>query len=209
MGQVPVRNGETMTKIRVLFFAGICIFTWSTAQASLLTFTANLTPAQTAPPSGCTFNGAPCFGTATLVVDTNTDALSLLMTYTVGAAWNLHVDDGTPGTNGPTEVFLRGDLAVPCGVGTFCRDISMTDGFSLPSSNLSDLIAGNDYIVVTEISSSPDGSGLIRGQLQQAPEPGSLTLVLLVLALAVAAFTVRSRANKHYATSPPGTPAKG
>lgn len=185
-----------MTKTRLLFFAGICIFTWSTAQASLLTFTANLTPEQTAPPSGCTYNGDPCFGTATLVVDTSTDALSLLMTYTVGAAWNLHLDDGAPGTNGPTEVFLRGDLAVPCGVGTFCRDISMTDGFSLPSSNLSDLIAGKDYIVVTEISTSPDGSGLIRGQLQQVPEPSSLTLVLLVLALAAATRSMRSRAKQ-------------
>jgi hypothetical protein len=179
----------------LLLFAGICVFTLPIARASLLTFTANLTVPQTVPPSGCTFNSSPCFGTATLIFDTVTDDLSMSMTYTTGQELNLHIDDGVPGTNGPTEVFLLGDLSVSCGVGTFCRNILMTYGFSVPSSNVSDLIAGNDYIVATTVSSSPDGSGQIRGQLlQSAPEPNSLTmLVFMTLVLASAGLFGKRR----------------
>ena len=182
-----------MTKTRLAFLAGICLFTWPKAEAALLTFDANLTVAQTVPSSGCTFNGAPCFGTATLTLDTTTDAFSMSMMYTTGSVLNLHLDDGAPGTNGPTEVFLLSSLSVPCGsAGTFCRNILITDGFSIPSGNVSDLIAGNDYIVATAISSSPDGSGQIRGQLQPVPEPSSLTLMVFgTLAFAAALLVNR------------------
>jgi hypothetical protein len=172
-----------MTIFHRMMFIAVCFGAFSTANASLLTFTASLTPDLTVPPSGCVFNGVPCSGTALLTIDTTTLAISLSMQYTVGAARNIHLNDGAPGTNGLTQIFLRGDLATPCGTGTFCRDIAMTDGFSLPVSNLSDLIAGNDYILVTQLSSDPDSPGLIRGQLQAVPEPKSDLMIIISSAL--------------------------
>jgi hypothetical protein len=72
-------------KTRLLFFAALSAGTWSHAQAKLLTFTANLTTTQTVPPSNCSVDRAPCFGTATLIVDTTTGAFSLTLKYTTGA----------------------------------------------------------------------------------------------------------------------------
>jgi hypothetical protein len=180
-------------KIRPLVLAAIGVLTWSKAEAALLTFTSDLTVAETSPSSGCTFNSAPCFGSATITVDTVTGDLSMAMTYTVGPAWNIHLDDGAPGTNGPTETYLRGDLAVACGTGTFCRNILMTDGFAIPLANLPDLIAGDDYLVITTVSTSQDGPGLIRGQLQAAPEPGSLGLMSLAIAASAFGFRAKKR----------------
>ena len=196
---------HTRRKKREMFkrmlFAVVSILVSSSAQASLLTFTASLTPGQTTPPSGCTFNGAPCSGTAVFTVDTVTFDIALSMQYTVGAAWNLHLNDGAPGINGPTEIFLRGDMSTACGTGTFCRTILFTDGFVLPSNNLSDLIAGNDYILVTQATGDPDGPGLIRGQLQAVPEPGSISMLFMAFAVGLAMAGKRTRGRCFSAAS--------
>ena len=135
-------------KTRLLFLAVLSAGICTQAQAALLTFTANLTTAQTVPPSDCFVDNAPCYGTATLVVDTVTGVFSLNLKYTAPFVGSMHIDRGAPGTNGKILVFLKGPQAVSCGSRTWCRDIQMTDDFSIPVQNIQDLLAGRGYIVV-------------------------------------------------------------
>lgn len=155
-------------RARLLVLAALS--TGLNAQSKLLTFTANLTTTQTVPPSNCSVDQAACHGTATLVVETTTGAFSLNLKYTGAALGAMHLDLGDPGMNGKIQLLLDGSKAVSCGTHTWCRDILMTDGYSIPMENLPDLTAGRDYLVVFSSTprpiKNPDGPGAIRGQLQ-------------------------------------------
>lgn len=157
-------------RARLVVLAALSASSWLSAQSKLLTFTANLATAETVPPSNCSVDHAPCFGTATLVVDTATGAFSLNLKYASAALGAMHLDLGDPGMNGKIQVMLEGSKAVPCGTHTWCRDILMTDGYIIPLQNIPDLTAGRDYLVVFSSTprpvKNPDGPGAMRGQLQ-------------------------------------------
>jgi|HubBroStandDraft_6_1064221.scaffolds.fasta_scaffold125735_2 hypothetical protein len=149
------------------------VFACPLVQAEILKFTANLTTTQTVPPSDCVFENNPCSGTATLTVDTLSGSFSMSLTYTTGRVGAMHLDLGAPGTNGTIQVLLEGSKSVPLGNGTWRREVLMSDGLSIPVKNMTDLIAGNDYIVIfpsTPVTRrSPDLAGALRGQLRLVP----------------------------------------
>jgi hypothetical protein len=107
-----VHKGESMTKMRSLFLWGICMFTLSKAEASLLYCFANLTDSQVVLPSTCTFDGAPCFGTVTLTLITATDAFRMSLIYTTGNFGRCISMTAHRELMGPSKCRLRG--VVPC-----------------------------------------------------------------------------------------------
>jgi uncharacterized protein (TIGR03382 family) len=158
----------------------------TTAQAQFITFTATLSGAQEVPA-----NTSPATGTATLVLNTVTNAFTIDLQFSglTAPVTVAHIHRAAAGVNGPVIIGLDGmalsggrptwNLIAP-GVTSFNSGGPLTAPFNFPAAEVANLIAGNTYF---NIHSSNFPGGEIRGQI--IPTPGALALAGLA-ALGVA-----------------------
>jgi uncharacterized protein (TIGR03382 family) len=158
----------------------------TTAQAQFITFTATLSGAQEVPA-----NTSPATGTATLVLNTVTNAFTIDLQFSglTAPVTVAHIHRAAAGVNGPVIIGLDGmalsggrptwNLITP-GITSFNTGGALNAPFTFPATEVANLVAGNTYF---NIHSTNFPGGEIRGQI--IPTPGALALAGLA-ALGVA-----------------------
>lgn len=149
----------------------------TSAQAQFITFTAVLSGAQEVPAVS-----TPATGTATLVLNTVTNAFTIDLQFSglTAPVTVAHIHRAPAGTNGPVIIGLDGmvlsggrpswNLIAP-GVSSFNSGGPLNAPFAFPTTEVANLIAGNTYF---NVHSSAFPGGEIRGQI--IPTPGALAL---------------------------------
>lgn len=144
-------------------------------------FTIYMTGAQESPANGSLAAGG---GIASFdpVADTiDLSAFFIGLTTPITAA---HIHDGAPGVNGPVIVSFVPFIPSPATTGGSI----VGAGLSFPAAYIPDLMAGNMYF---NIHTATYPGGEIRGQLVPVPEPS--TLALAGVGLAVAGVALKRR----------------
>ena len=131
----------------------------TTAQAQFITFTATLSGAQEVPA-----NTSPATGTATLVLNTVTNAFTIDLQFSglTAPVTVAHIHRAAAGVNGPVIIGLDGmalsggrptwNLIAP-GVTSFNSGGPLTAPFNFPAAEVANLIAGNTYFNIHRATS--------------------------------------------------------
>jgi CHRD domain/PEP-CTERM motif len=137
------------------------------AQATLLSFHANLDGTQEVPAVSTSASGS-----ADLTLDDSTGAVTITSGSYSGlatsAAKKIQLFDGAFGTNGTLILPLFTDNNPGATTGTF------SGGPTLNAGQITDMVNGNTYINIVDLSHTPTGE--IRGQLLAVPEPSTMAL---------------------------------
>ena len=155
------------------------------ASAAIVTLQATLSGANEVPA-----NTSTATGSAIMVIDTDTRAFTLDLTFTglTTPSRAGHIHNGAAGTNGPVIFGLDSAATwalIPGGTSgvtsfTTCGPVASPTLF--PAAQLANLLAGNNYV---NIHSTGIPSGELRGQLVVIPAPAALGAFGLVGLVAV------------------------
>ena len=152
----------SLMRVFVVAIAGLFVANQASAQTGL---TAELDPFQEIPP-----HNTPGYGSADLTLTGNTLSINLgtgIYNDLLAGASTVRLQDAPIGMNGATVGLFNLDTPGNTS-GTFSGSVA-----GLTAGQLSDLLAGNMYINITD---PVYPSGEIRGQIE-VPEPGSLAIL--------------------------------
>lgn len=172
------------------FVIGVAIKVVGTAisaKAAVVTLQAELAGTNEVPP-----NASPATGVAVMVIDTDTRAFTLDLTFSglQSPTTMAHIHNAPPGVNGPVIFGLDNPATwalVPLGFTGFSTAGAQQSPTLFPAEHLAALLAGNTYV---NIHTQDLPTGEIRGQLVVVPAPAAAGLLT---AAAVVALRRRRR----------------
>lgn len=175
-----------MKRLNLACLLAVPVFLLATAsaQAALISWTAELTPDQEEHEVVDLTGDEQGSATGTLDTDIGELTWDLQWSGLTGPAFAAHFHDGPPGVSGPIEVPM---FMLEMGEGT--ADGQDMNSAMIDSTQVDELLAGNWYV---NVHTPANPAGEIRGQVIAAvPEPGSIVLLSLGL-LALIALRRRS-----------------
>lgn len=149
------------------------IATAVSSQAAIVTLQADLAGTNEVPP-----NASPATGVAIMVIDTDTRAFTLDLTFTglQSPTTMAHIHNAPAGVNGPVIFGLDNPATwalVPLGFTSFSTAGAQASPTPFPADRLAALLAGETYV---NVHTENVPSGEIRGQLLVVPAPGVAAL---------------------------------
>src|SRR5438874_12540188 len=144
------RSKEVDVRLRYSFLLGALLLAGSASAArASQTWIVPLSPATEVPPAAT----SSAAGTATVTLNDAQTILHVHLTFSglTSAETQAHIHKGAPGTNGTVQVFITNGAAEPADL-----------DWSIPSSSVADLLAGNLYVNV-HTQAYPGGE--IRGNI--------------------------------------------